>query len=51
MVEKIKYILEIETTFAFAADHLLLWRLEGGVRPVDTVCDWIDRIVVPILSQ
>jgi len=47
MVTNIKYILEIETTFSFVADHLLLWRPE---RPVDILCDWIDRTVVPIMS-
>ena len=48
MVTNMKYILEIEATYSFAAEHLLLWRPE---RPVDALCEWIDRTVVPILTS
>lgn len=41
-----KYIYEIEATFAFAMDHLLLWH---PTRPVDALCTWVDTTVVPLL--
>lgn len=47
MVTNLKYILEIEATFDFARQHLLLWQPD---RPVAALCDWVDTSVIPVIS-
>ena len=46
MVMKEKYILELEATYGFAHEHLMLWKPS---RQVDVLCEWVDRIIVPLL--
>jgi hypothetical protein len=46
MVEKRKYRLELQATFAFAEDHLFLW---GTAREPAALSAWLKRAVVPIL--
>ncbi len=46
MVEDVKYRYELETTYEFIQDHLLLWR---AGRPVDVLCEWVERVIVPLL--
>lgn len=47
LVRNRKYIYEIKSTYAFAIDHLLLW---DPARPVDVLCAWVEKTVVPLLS-
>ena len=46
MVEKRKYRLELQATFAFAEDHLFLW---GTAREPAALSGWLERVVVPLL--
>lgn len=46
LVDKRKYVVELQATFAFAKDHLFLWKKE---RPVDALIAWLDRVIVPLL--
>ena len=47
MVEKRKYILELQATFDFAVDHLFLWKKEGGEA---TLGAWLEKAVIPLLG-
>lgn len=47
LVCDMKYVYEIEATFAFARDHILLWHPS---RPVDALCTWVDTVIVPLLA-
>ena len=42
LVEKRKYILELQTTYRFSESHLLLWK---PTRPIDVLGKWIKTIV------
>jgi hypothetical protein len=47
LVNKRKYILELQLSFGFAADHLLLWKPE---RPADVLVGWFERTIRPLLE-
>jgi len=44
MIKKRKYILELQATFGFARNHLLLWNGSS-----QTLLEWVQRTVVPLL--
>ena len=48
LVKKRKYILELQTTFGFAADHLLLWK-EGDADARAALTGWAGRVILPLL--
>ena len=45
LVETRKYVVELETTYGFAPNHLLLWRKE---RPVEPLTQWLEAILLPL---
>jgi hypothetical protein len=47
MVERLDYRVELETTYGFAADHMLLWRKE---RPLAPLVDWLETVILPPLK-
>lgn len=48
MVEKRKYRIELQATFAFAEDHLFLWGVE---RDPAALGAWVERVVIPLLGE
>ena len=47
MVESRKYVVELATTFGFAANHLFLWK---AGRPVEPFTEWLEAVILPCLS-
>jgi hypothetical protein len=47
MVEDVKYRYELETTYEFIQEHLLMWRTG---RSVDVLCEWVDRVIIPLMK-
>ena len=46
LVETRKYVVELETTYGFAPNHLFLWRKE---RPVEPLIQWLNAVILPPL--
>jgi len=47
MVESRKYVIELETTYGFAAANLFLWRKE---RPAEPLIQWLNDVILPPLK-
>lgn len=46
MVDDFQYVVELETTYGFAADNLFLWKKE---HPVEPLTQWLDKTILPLL--
>ena len=47
LVTKKKYVLELQLSFAFAADHLVLW---PKIRPAQQLVDWFEKTIKSLLT-
>lgn len=48
LVKKRKYVLELQLSFGFAANHLLLWDPE---RPAEALVSWFETCIRPLIAR
>jgi hypothetical protein len=47
LVNKRKYVIELELTYGFVRDHLLLWKVDRATEPLLL---WLNRVILPLIA-